>query len=107
MSLSTNGPTLVVGDPQNTENNIEHVRIFMIKDNDRTQVGTNIDKETVDNYSGNSVYISSDGVMLTVGAPNNGRNGSKNKHVCVFKIVYSTTLSALSPADLPTNPTTF
>ncbi len=50
-----------------------------------TQLGDDIDGEAVDDQSGFSVSLSSDGTVLAVGANYNGGNGSRSGHVRVYK----------------------
>ena len=50
-----------------------------------TQVGADIDGEAVDDWSGNSVSLSSDGSTVAIGAWHNDGNGSNAGHVRIYK----------------------
>jgi hypothetical protein len=49
------------------------------------QVGSDIDGEAANDYSGSSVSLSADGTILAVGAQQNDGNGSNSGHVRVFE----------------------
>ena len=50
-----------------------------------SQIGQDIDGETANDYSGNSVSLSSDGNTVAIGAYGNDGNGSNAGHVRVYK----------------------
>jgi hypothetical protein len=52
----------------------------------QTQIGADIDGEAVDDWSGNSVSLSSDGSIMAIGAPLNDGNGSNSGHVRVYDL---------------------
>ena len=50
-----------------------------------TQIGSDIDGEAADDFSGNSLSLSSDGTIVAIGATSNDGNGTYSGHVRVFK----------------------
>lgn len=50
-----------------------------------TQIGSDIDGEAANDYSGMSVHLSSDGTVVTIGAEGNDGNGADSGHVRVYK----------------------
>ena len=93
VSLSSDGTIVAIGAPWNDGNGRDagHVRLYEWNGSAWQQKGVDIDGEAVDNYSGNSVSLSSDGTILAIGAFGNDDNGSFAGHVRVYSIV--TTLS--------------
>ncbi len=87
VSLSSDGNTVAIGAPWNAGNGSAsgHVRIYKNSANVWTQIGADIDGEAVDDQSGTSVSLSSDGSTVAIGAPNNDENGSNSGHVRVYK----------------------
>ena len=53
--------------------------------NNWNQLGSDIDGEAADDYSGYSVSLSSDGTIVAIGARNNDGNGSNSGHVRVYQ----------------------
>ncbi len=51
---------------------------------DWTRIGNDINGEAVDDYSGNSISLCSDGSILAIGAPCNNGNGRDSGHVRVY-----------------------
>ena len=54
------------------------------------QIGSDIDGEAADDYSGFSVSLSSDGTIVAIGARYNDGNGSFSGHVRVYKNISGT-----------------
>ena len=54
------------------------------------QIGSDIDGEAADDYSGFSVSLSSDGTIVAIGARYNDGNGSFSGHVRVYQYASST-----------------
>ncbi len=52
---------------------------------DFSQMGSDIDGENADDFSGSSVSLSSDGTIVAIGAYRNDGNGSMAGHVRVYK----------------------
>ncbi|MDA9693359.1 hypothetical protein N9U43_01820, partial [Cytophagia bacterium] len=52
---------------------------------DFSQMGSDIDGEAANDYSGKSLSLSSDGTILAIGARNNDGNGTSAGHVRVYE----------------------
>ena len=92
VSLSSNGNVLAVGasgnDPTSARTDAGHVRVYQFVNNAWTQQGGDIDGEAVGDLFGTSVSLSSDGIMLAVGASAlSTLSSSKIGHVRVYKYV--------------------
>jgi len=59
--------------------------IFINSSNEWSQLGSDIDGEAADNYSGISVSLSADGTIVAIGAPFNDGTGSNAGHVRIYK----------------------
>ena len=89
ISLSSDGKTLAVGARVNDGNGLSsgHVRVYKVDSyNNWIQVGNDIDGAMVEEFSGWSVSLPSDGNTLAVGAPRNDGNGEHSGHVRVYKV---------------------
>ena len=62
-----------------------HVRVYQYNDTSWNQLGQDIDGEALDDYSGHSVSLSSDGKTVAIGAPLQNYNGA----VRVYKNIYT------------------
>jgi Flp pilus assembly pilin Flp len=88
VSLSLDGNTLAIGASGNdgiNGINSGHVRVYKNISGDWTQIGDDIDGEALDDFSGTSVSLSSDGSILAIGAFFNDGNGSSSGHVRVYE----------------------
>ncbi|MEC8627879.1 MAG: hypothetical protein VXY37_05725, partial [Bacteroidota bacterium] len=89
ISLSSDGSRMAIGAVDNDGNGSSagHVRVYEWDDLafDWFQLGLDIDGEDVDDQSGYSVSLSSDGNRLAIGAPLNNGNGSNAGHVRVYE----------------------
>jgi len=87
VSLSGTGDRLAVGAHLNDGNGDAsgHVRIFEWDGFDWSQIGTDIDGESVGDESGYAVALSDDGNRVVIGAPNNDGNGDSSGHVRVYE----------------------
>ena len=65
----------------------------------RSQIGSDIDGEAVDDQSGYSVSLSSDGSILAIGAVQNDGNGGNAGHVRVYQNVSGTWTQVGSDID--------
>ena len=79
VSLSSDGNRLAIGAPFN-DGHTGHVRVYEWSDLTWTQLGTDIDGEAVEDFSG-GVSLSSDGNRLAIGAGGNDGNGDSSGHV--------------------------
>ena len=86
VSLSSDGTRVAAGAIFNN-NNRGHTRVFDWSGSSWNQIGSDIDGEAQDDYSGHSVSLSSNGLRLAIGAPNNADGGSLAGHVRVYKLV--------------------
>jgi len=86
VSLSSDGNRLAIGASSNGGNgsNSGHVRVYDWSGSAWAQLGTDIDGEAENDFSGGSVSLSSDGNRLAIGASSNGGNGSNSGHVRVY-----------------------
>mmetsp|Transcript_56934 Transcript_56934/g.120866 ORF Transcript_56934/g.120866 Transcript_56934/m.120866 type:complete len:582 (-) Transcript_56934:108-1853(-) len=85
--LSEDGRVIAVGARHNDGNGSGsgHVLVFTFSEGKWSQLGSDIDGEAANDYSGWSVSLSSDGSVLAVGAYYNDGNGSNSGHVRIFK----------------------
>jgi len=92
VSLSSDGSTVAIGAEGNDGNGSDagHVRIYKNISGTWTQVGADIDGEALDDYSGRSVSLSSDGSTVAIGATHNDGNGSYSGHVRIYKNISGT-----------------
>jgi len=86
VSLSSDGSTVAIGGRLNDGNgsNSGHVRIYTWSGSSWAQQGSDIDGEAVDDQSGYSVSLSSDGTTVAIGATGNDGNGSASGHVRIY-----------------------
>ena len=89
VSLSSDGTILAIGaytnDGNNSGHNFGHVRVYKWDGSAWAKRGSDIDGEAAYDYSGRSVYLSSDGTILAIGAYGNDGNGNLSGHVRVYK----------------------
>jgi len=92
VSLSSDGTTVAIGAPSNDENGVGsgHVTVWRIDGSTWTQVGEDIDGEAANDFSGNSVSLSSDGTTVAIGAIYAAGNGAWSGHVRVWRFEGST-----------------
>ena len=88
VSLSSDGTVVAIGAWGNDDNDVDsgHVRIYAWNSATSTweQQGADIDGEAVDDISGTSVSLSSDGTTVAIGAQQNDGNGSWSGHVRIY-----------------------
>ena len=86
VSLSSDGSVVAIGAPYSNGNGeySGHVRLYAWNGRDWEQRGSDIDGEAVDNYSGISVSLSSDGSVVAIGADYNNDNGEAAGHVRLY-----------------------
>ena len=87
VSLSSDGQTVAIGakDNHGTGSDSGHTRIYQWNGSAWIQLGNDIDGEAVDDESGFSVSLSSDGETVAIGARNNDANGSNSGHARVYQ----------------------
>ena len=88
VSLSSDGTRVAIGDAYNDGNgrNAGQVRVYELSGGTWSQLGSDIDGEAVDDYSGDSVSVSSDGTRVAIGAYGNDGNGMNAGHVRVYEL---------------------
>ena len=93
VSLSSDGNVVAIGSYKNDGSGTDsgHVRIYKNVNNIWTQVGSDIDGEVAEDFSGISVSLSADGSIIAIGAPANDGNGSGSGHTRVYQIDLDTT----------------
>jgi len=101
VSLSSDGSTVAIGAIFNDGSfqNAGHVRIYKNISGTWTQVGSDIDGEAVNDYSGQSVSLSSDGNIVAIGALYNDGNATDAGHVRVYQNVSGTWTKVGSDID--------
>ncbi|MBK7298187.1 MAG: hypothetical protein IPI91_16825 [Flavobacteriales bacterium] len=89
VSLSTDGLTLAIGAPGNSENGTYagSVRVYEFVAGQWMQLGADIDGEAAGDVSGWSVSLSADGSTVAIGAPQNDGNGDDSGHVRVYEFM--------------------
>ncbi|MDA8552006.1 hypothetical protein N9K78_01810 [Aquiluna sp.] len=88
VALSSDGSRVAIGARKNAGNGKDsgHVRIYDYDGDSWTQVGGDIDGEALNDESGSSVALSSDGSRVAIGAIDNDGNGSNSGHVRVYEL---------------------
>jgi hypothetical protein len=95
VSLNSAGNVLAVGGYMNDANNQTtpnkgHVMVFNNVGGSWYQVGTDIDGEAANNYSGASICLNSSGSRIVIGAPFNADNGSASGQARIFENIIPT-----------------
>ena len=89
VSLSSDGMTVAISAPYNDGKNRKfsgHVRVYQYNGNEWEQIGKDIDGEAKDDFSGDSVSLSSDGKTVAIGASyNDGKNRKFSGHIRVYQ----------------------
>lgn len=87
VSLSSDGSILAIGAHSNSAlgNLIGYVRVYQNISGVWTQIGTDIEGEAAEDYSGESISLSSNGNIIAIGAPLNDGNGINSGHTRVFE----------------------
>ena len=99
VSLSADGQTVAIGARYNDDgpgNSSGHVRIFSYISNSWTQLGSDIDGEAADDWSGYSVSLSADGRTVAIGSNKNDAGNATTDNRGHVRI-YSYSSSAWSP----------
>ena len=87
VAVSSDGETVAIASQYSDDggSNVGHVRVFEYSSGSWSQVGSNISGEAVDDYSGDSIALSSDGSIVAIGTTLNDGAGSNAGHVRVFQ----------------------
>jgi len=88
ISMSSNGTRVAIGSKENDGNgsNSGHVRVYEYDESSWNQIGQDIDGKNMNDLSGYSVSLSSDGSKLAIGSTGNDGNGIDSGHVRVYDI---------------------
>ena len=86
VSLSSDGTVVAIGAHLNDGNGSDsgHTRIYAWDGSSWSQLGGDIDGEAANDWSGNSVSLSSDGTVVAIGALINDGNGSNSGHTRIY-----------------------
>jgi len=92
LSLSSDGTRVAIGARSNTANGelSGHVRVYQWANNAWTQLGQDIDGDSIKDVFGSAVSLSGNGNRLAVGAFGNDVNGSFSGQVKVFEWINNT-----------------
>ena len=85
VSLNSDGSIVAIGARHNNSSS-GHVRIYQFSGGDWIQIGSDIDGEAIGDLSGGAISLSSDGLILGIGAIYNDGNGSNSGHVRVYDL---------------------
>jgi len=87
VAFSSDGNRVAIGATSNSSNGngSGHVRIWDFNGTDWAQIGNDIDGEGINDQSGRSVSISSDGNRVAIGAILNDDNGVNSGHVRIWE----------------------
>ena len=87
VSLSSDGTIVAIGAHFNDGNgsNSGHVRIYKWNGSEWEQKGSDIDGEAIDDNSGKTVSLSSDGTTVAIGSTGNDENGTNTGHVRIYE----------------------
>ena len=87
VALSADGSVVAIGAPNNAGNGNSsgQVRLYQNVGGSWNPIGSDIDGEAADDYSGLSVALSADGSVLAIGAPQNDGNGGLSGQVRIFQ----------------------
>ncbi|MBK8965971.1 MAG: choice-of-anchor D domain-containing protein [Lewinellaceae bacterium] len=89
VSLSADGQTVAIGAKGNDGNGGDsgHARVYKLVGGTWTQLGSDIDGEAPNDFSGSSVSLSPDGQTVAIAAYGNDGGGSQSGHVRVYKLL--------------------
>lgn len=90
VSLNDNGNVIAIGAPENDGNDTINsvrgqVKVYENSGNNWVQIGNDIFGDSIGDYLGHSVSLSSDGSVIAVGIPYSDANGLYSGHVRVYE----------------------
>jgi len=88
VSMSRDGSIIAIGAPNNdaVPNDSGHVRVYRLVNQTWTQMGADIDGTIAQDFFGQAVSLSANGMILAVGAPDHNYNSiSNNGQVKIFR----------------------
>ena len=85
--ISDDGTIVAISAYRNDENGLDsgHVRIYQYNGSNWIQLGSDIDGEAIDDYSGIEISLSADGTIIAIGSYRNDGNGTNSGHVRVYQ----------------------
>ncbi len=91
VSISSDGSVIALGARYNDGNgsNSGHVQVYENQGGVWTQIGSDINGEAIDDQSGASVSLSSNGNIVAIGAFANDANGNASGHVRIYENIAS------------------
>jgi hypothetical protein len=89
VSINSAGDRVAIGAQTNdgTASNAGHVRVYEYSNSSWTQIGSDIDGEAADDWSGYSVSMNSAGDRVAIGAIGNDGSDSDAGHVRVYSLI--------------------
>ena len=86
-AISDNGTIVAIGAKSNDGggSNFGHVRVYEYSSGSWSQLGSDIDGEAINDYSGESVSLSGDGSIVAISSLTNDGNGTDAGHVRIYK----------------------
>ncbi|MDA9111211.1 T9SS type A sorting domain-containing protein, partial [Bacteroidia bacterium] len=86
-AISDNGTRVAIGARLNDGggSNFGHVRVYEYSSGSWSQLGSDIDGEAINDFSGESVSLSGDGSIVAISALSNDGNGTDAGHVRVYQ----------------------
>jgi hypothetical protein len=87
VSISADGSLVAIGAPQSPPvgSSAGYVQVYKNSIGNWVQYGNNIFGETLSDWSGESVSLSADGLVIAIGATQNSANGQQSGHVRVYR----------------------
>jgi hypothetical protein len=91
ISLSDDGSIIAIGSRLNDGggSNFGHVRVYQYASSSWSQLGSDIDGEAANDFSGECVSLSGDGTIVAISAKNNDGGGTNAGHVRVYQYASS------------------
>jgi|TARA_R110000737_G_scaffold157205_1_gene185736 hypothetical protein len=88
VSLSADGNTLAVSARNNSSSATNAGRTYIFRNQGGTwvQIGSPMDGEAADDFSGRNIHLSSDASTVSIGTPANDGNGTSSGHVRVYDL---------------------
>lgn len=109
VSLSSNGSVLAISAERDSSSgfiNRGKVKVFKNINSSWLQIGNDLNGEATSDYFGTSISLSSDGILLAVGAPGNDYNGTDSGTVTIYQysngnwITFGNTIGGEATGDI-------
>ena len=86
LSMSNDGTIVGIASPYNSSGiDSGHTRVYEYTNGSWNQLGDDIEGETVNDNSGTSISMNSDGTIIAIGADSNDGNGRNSGHTRVYQ----------------------